>query len=144
MYLYLACWPCRSPTGFLWFFNARCQIWIKPHTSMPLLWGTRAPWNRTGILDADQCERQQNKIWNARMTRTNRMTRMSRMSRMNWVFVCIDWGLILEPCDIVWHCAARCKPIPRGSVHSALTDPTAKRNRSIQSLPIWGWETLAM
>ena len=106
IYLYLG-WPCRSPTGFLWFLNARCPIWIKPHTSMPFLWGTRAPCNRTGILDADGCESQQSKIWNARMTRTNRMTRMSRMNppacrRVLWILlvrsctVCFVFGLCLD------------------------------------------------
>ena len=69
-------------TGSLRFFKVR-QVpnSIKPHTSMPSLWGTRAPRNRTGILDADGCERQQNKIWNARTTRRSRMTRMSRMNQ---------------------------------------------------------------
>jgi hypothetical protein len=60
-----------------------------------------------------------------------------------WVFVCIDWGFLsrVTSCDTALPGA---NLTPRGSVHSALTDPTAKRNRSIQSLPIWGWETLAM
>ena len=46
-------------------------------------------------------------------TRQRRLNRMKRMNRMNGCLsICMHWLGIPEPCDIVWHCAARCKPYP--------------------------------